>query len=301
MTKGLIFDIQHFCVDDGPGIRTTVFFKGCPLRCPWCHNAEGLLGQKQIMLSATSCVLCGICVSACPNGAHVCENGAHRVDRSKCKACGKCAELCPNDALRLAGRTVTVDQVMEEVMRQKPFFDTSGGGLTLSGGEPLMQGRFAIELAQRAKENGMHVCVETCGYCEGETVKEISPSVDIFLYDFKHYLPKEHKRLTGVDHRLILDNLELLNRLNKPVILRCPIIPDCNDNENHALAVAELANRMDNVIEIHIEPYHPFGVEKYTALGMKPAYELREMMSSARSEWMANQIRRHTAKSLIVT
>ena len=221
--------------------------------------------------------------------------------RSKCTACGKCAEVCPSNALRVVGKEMTVEEILEDVLRCQPFFDNSGGGITLSGGEPLMQGDFACELAQSSKLHGMHVCVETCGYCSGDVIRKIAAHTDLFLYDIKHIDPEAHKQLTGVDNRLILENLELLARLNKPVVLRCPIIPDCNDGEAHALAVAELANRMDNITEIHIEPYHPFGVEKYTALGMKLSYGSRKMMDSAVAEQIAEQIRMHTKKEVILT
>ena len=301
MTEGVVFDIQHFCVDDGPGIRTTVFLKGCPLRCAWCHNPEGLLPQPQLFYAASSCTSCQACASVCPGGCHQFVDGHHTVDFSSCTLCGACVDACPNEALRVSGRRMIPQDVLVEVLRDMPFFETSGGGVTLSGGEPLLQVDFACAIARGAKEKGLHVSVETSGHCAEEALCRISKYVDLFLFDFKLASSERHKKLTGVGNEKILNNLALLNSLGKPVILRCPIIPGCNDHEEHYLSIASLANQTPCVREIHLEPYHPFGVDKYASLGMKARYDWREIATSQCVKEAAEFIRSHTNTEVQIT
>ncbi len=301
MQQGVVFDIQHFCVDDGPGIRTAVFLKGCPLRCIWCHNAEGLSAKPQLYFTADRCTGCGGCAAACTNGAHSFSLQGHVIDRSRCAVCGSCAAACPNEALRLAGRCMTAEEVLAEVRKDIPFFRNSGGGMTISGGEPLAQWRFSAALAGLAKAQGIHVCVETCGYGSAQAIRALAQDTDLFLYDCKHTDPDAHRRLTGADNALILENLTLLAALQKPVILRCPIIPGCNDTPQHYAALARLAQRYDNITELHVEPYHPFGVGKYAALGMCAGYDAEEMMSAEAAQAAADIISAQTATPVVVT
>lgn len=291
MTEGLVFNIQHFCVDDGPGIRTTVFLKGCPLRCVWCHNAEGLVFAPQLMFAADKCVGCGRCVPACSKDCHFFSKSRHGVRFSQCDGCGECVSACPEAALALSGKRMTAESVMADVLGDRPFYQRSGGGVTLSGGEPLMQPDFSAELAELSKRNGVHVCVETCGMAKESDLLRLAANIDLFLFDFKHYSPAEHKRLTGADPSVIMSNLRALGRLGAPVVLRCPIIPDCNDSPEHYRAIAALACEMPNIREICLEPYHPFGLDKYAALGMRASYTRTEMMPATLADRAAAFIR----------
>ncbi len=299
--QGVVFDIQHFCVDDGPGIRTAVFLKGCPLRCIWCHNAEGLSAKPQLYFTRDNCTGCGRCAPVCPHRAHSLTESGHRIDRTECTACGACAGVCPAEALRIAGRVMTAPQVLAEVAKDKPFFRNSGGGMTLSGGEPLAQGAFSVRLAQLAKAQGIHVCVETSGYGSPEALRRLAEHTDVFLYDYKHSSPQAHKSCTGVDNALILENLELLSGLGRPVILRCPVIPGCNDTPEHYRAIAQLAQRMDNITGVHIEPYHPFGVSKYDAVGRSAAYGNNAMMDRAAAQAAADAVAAGCTKPVLLT
>ena len=301
MTEGLVFDIQHFCLDDGPGIRTTVFFKGCPLRCIWCHNAEGLTINPQIYFSREKCFGCGLCAEVCPQNGHSFHDHVHEVDFEACIRCGACTRVCRNEAVRVAGRCMTDEAVLKEVMKDKPFYDQSGGGITLSGGEPLMQGEFACGLAAFCKDNGLHVCVETSGYCNKETLLRILPYVDLFLFDYKHYDPEKHKVYTGVDNQRILDNLHMISDAGKSIILRCPIIPSCNDTETHYQAIAKVANELHGIREIHIEPYHPFGLSKYRSIGREATYLNEELMSRAETEQIKDYISDLTVKKVLIS
>ena len=296
MADGLVFDIQHFCLDDGPGIRTTVFFKGCPLRCIWCHNAEGLSAKPELYYASEKCAGCGKCADVCPENVHSFRETGHDVDFPSCVNCGTCADVCGMEALRIAGRRMSVWEVLKDVLADKPFYDQSEGGVTLSGGEPLMQGDFACELAELAKENGLHVCVETSGYCSTETLRRILPSVDLFLFDFKHYDPEQHRRFTGVDNRRILENLRFLSENGKELILRCPIIPGCNASEPHYRAIAELSEELCGVTAVHIEPYHPFGLSKYRAVGREAAYVRDELLDRRDAERIRDHIASLTSK-----
>ena len=291
---GIIFNIQKFCIHDGDGIRTCVFLKGCPLRCIWCHNAEGLQGGRQLAFNANQCLNCGECSSMCPSGCHGVSQGIHSLDASSCTYCGKCADNCPTEAVRIVGRTISVQEVMREIIADRPFYKNSGGGVTLSGGEPFMQAGFAQAIAEECKKEGITLCIETCGYCKEEDILRLAPYTEMFLFDFKHYSPEKHKEYTGVDNGVILNNLRLLQTLGKPVILRCPIIPDCNDAVDHYESIAKLANEMNNIVEIHIEPYHPLGVDKYSTLGMTAGYSRSDIMPTEDAERIVDTLRSMT-------
>jgi len=265
--KGLIFNIQKFCINDGPGIRTTVFFKGCPLRCLWCHNPESQARRIEISYIADKCIGCGNCLRACPQGCHTLENSIHVFKREHCLSCGKCAEDCYSGALEAIGREVTVDEVMAEVLKDRIFYEQSGGGLTLSGGEPMLQFAFVRELLREAKKHGLHTCLETCGYTPADRFDLILPDVDLFLYDFKETDPTKHRQDTGVSNELIIANLFHIDQAGGKTVLRVPIIPGCNDRPDHFAAIAATANRLRNIQGIDVEPYHPLGKSKSANIG----------------------------------
>ncbi len=267
MRNGIIFNIQKFSLNDGPGIRTTVFMKGCPLRCIWCHNPESNAFVREMMYNEPKCVGCMKCASVCPEGLHVFEDGKHIFKRDNCTLCGKCEDICPASVLEIAGKEMSVDEVVTEVMKDKAFYETSNGGVTLSGGEPMAQFEFSLELMKSFKGNGLHTAMETCGFAKEEHFREIAPYTDLFLYDYKITGGEKHKEHTGVDNELILSNLKLLDSIGKDIILRCPVIPSINDTTEHFRAIAEIANELENVLEINIEPYHPLGSGKAQSLG----------------------------------
>ncbi len=275
--KGLIFDIQKFSVNDGPGIRSTVFFKGCPLRCIWCHNPESKKAVPEIFYNAKKCTLCRKCAEVCPVSAHVFENNTHTFLRDKCQGCSECVKVCHAKALEAVGKSVTAQEVIKELITDKPFYETSGGGVTLSGGEPMYQFEFAEELLTLCRAEGLHTAMETCGMAPSESFRKIAPLVDLFLFDYKLTDPEEHKKYTGASNELILKNLELLDEMGSQIILRCPIIPGINDTEEHFSAIAKLANSLKNILEINVEPYHSLGSHKAEKLGVEYALEKTEM------------------------
>lgn len=270
METGLIFNIQKFSVNDGPGIRTTVFLKGCPLRCLWCHNPESNRVQKEIMFTPSKCVNCCACVKNCPNECHKIDEAGHFYDRTACTGCGACAAECYPGALELVGMQKTVDEVLKEVMKDEIFYKNSGGGMTVSGGEPLAQPAFTTALLKAAKEAGLHTALETCGFASEEVIRRVAQYTDLFLYDYKETDPVRHEQDTGVSNLRILENLRLLASLGANIILRCPIIPGYNDRPDHLRGIAETANVV-GAMEIHVEPYHPLGKGKSEALGLSYA------------------------------
>jgi pyruvate formate lyase activating enzyme len=262
--NGKIFNIQKFCTSDGPGIRTTVFFKGCPLKCVWCHNPESQNRCNEIMYNSEKCIGCQRCERVCKNKCHVITKDSHIYNRDNCVGCGSCVGC---EALEISGYEISSDDVLKEVLKDKPFYDNSGGGITLSGGEPLYQIDFCLDLLKKSKENGLHVCMETCGFASSENIIKTADFVDIYLFDIKETNAENHLKFTGVDNKLILQNLKMLDSLGKKIILRCPIIPGYNDTDGHFEGIGKLASSLDNVLQIEVEPYHSFGEDKYSRLG----------------------------------
>lgn len=267
-TCGRVFDVQRFSLHDGPGIRTVVFLKGCPLRCAWCANPESQRADAQIAWFESLCAGCGRCAEACSRGALRMEQGRARTDRRLCAACGECAAACARDARRLMGRAVTVDEVMAEVRRDAPFFRRSGGGVTFSGGEPLAQPAFLIECLRRCRRWGYHTVVETCGQARWDDLREAAMVTDLFLYDVKLVEPMRHERFTGVRNESILENLERLLALGAAVTVRVPVIPGANEDRESLAALATFVAGHPLIRGVELLPGHALAAHKYAALDL---------------------------------
>ncbi len=291
---GNVFHIQRFSLFDGPGVRTVVFLKGCPLHCIWCHNPEGLSFRPQVMYRPDRCIGCMECVKVCPLGCHAEQDGIHLYDRRACVGCGKCAQVCCSGALSLAGERLEVSQVLEQVLRDKALYEESGGGLTLSGGEPLAQAEFAVALLKGAKDVGLNTCVETGGYADSRVIREAAAYTDWFYYDYKVTGEELHRKLCGVSGEPILENIAVLEELGARVVLRCPIIPGVNvtsadGGAEHIAAIGELARRYDCIREVHLEPYHNLGVTKAQELGLEDGFDT-QVPERAKLEQYCQQI-----------
>lgn len=269
--KGRIINIQHFCMDDGPGIRSTIFLKGCPLRCVWCHNPESQSYKQELLYRKERCRKCGACVSECPMRLHTME-AEHVFRRTGCLECGRCNEACMSGALEIVGQDISVQEILSELLSERIFYEQSGGGVTVSGGEPMMQPEFTKALLRACKKEGLHTCMETCGYGSQDVILDLLKYTDLFLFDYKATNDEKHQKYTGVSNRQILKNLEAICGGGAEVILRCPMIPDINVEPEHAQGIAEIAMKYKNIKEIHLEPYHPLGVGKAEALGRTAAY-----------------------------
>lgn len=278
--SGTVTTIQRFSLDDGPGIRTTVFLKGCQLTCPWCHNPEGLSKLPEIYFRSAKCIGCGKCAEVCPVESCIKLDSEERIDRKLCILCMKCTQVCPSGALEEVGKTMTVSEVIDEVMRDLLFYEISGGGVTFSGGEPTTQALYLAALLERAKIMGLHTCIETNGCAGSKVWDRILPNIDLVLLDIKHLDPVVHKKFTGVDNELVLTSArEIASRVE--TILRTPIIPGFNDSEDFIEQLGQFASGLSNIKECHLIPYHDYGSSKYVMLGRKEdIYCVRESLGN---------------------
>jgi len=267
-TSGTVFDIKGFAIHDGPGIRTTVFLKGCPLRCDWCHNPESQAQAPVLAQFPNNCIGCGKCLERCPHDGLTRGEEQVLIDRSRCVACGTCAETCYAEALVVRGRRMTVAEVIAEVLKDRPFYENSGGGMTLSGGEPLFQPEFAIALLRAAKAEGLHNCLDTCGYVPWEVLEAATAYCDLVLYDLKTVDPRLHRTWTGRNNQRILENLRALTSDGVPVQLRMPLVPGFNDRPEDMAAAARFIMELAHPPPLEILPYHRLGEGKHEALGV---------------------------------
>ncbi|MCP4645204.1 MAG: glycyl-radical enzyme activating protein, partial [bacterium] len=255
-------------INDGPGIRTTEFLKGCPLNCLWCHNPEGRNGRPQLAFTPSLCIGCGFCFQRCPNDGHILIDGDHQILRDQCTECFSCTEECWAGALEVIGRDRSAAEILEEVMKDKPFYDESGGGMTISGGEPLVQFGFVQVLLEGAKARGLHTCLETCGFAPQTHFKMLAPSVDLFLYDYKESDPERHMEFTGQPNDHILRNLYFIDGLGGPIVLRCPIVPGLNLRDDHLEGIVSVAQSLKHCEAIHVMGHHALGEGKRARLGL---------------------------------
>jgi pyruvate formate lyase activating enzyme len=265
-----VFNIQRCSIHDGPGIRTTVFIKGCPLRCDWCHNPESLDGAPEVAINEKKCTACGACVEACPESDGDRPARGSDWDDGTCQRCGACAEACPSEARELIGEARAVADLVAEIERDRPFFESSGGGVTFSGGEPLCYPAFLVACLEGCREKGLHTAVDTSGFATKKVIRDIARLADVLLYDIKHMDPKAHKRHTGVDNEQILENLRTLSEEAADIWIRFPLIPGFNDVEENLEAMAAFINGLPNAHPVSVLPYHPAGVEKHRRLGKSP-------------------------------
>ncbi len=277
VASGVVFDIQRYSIEDGPGIRTVVFLKGCPLNCEWCANPEGRSGQPEVMYYQSKCRGCGRCVADCPNGAIIRDTEFGLLtDRKLCTVCGECIDTCYYSARQVVGKVMSIEEVIEAIERDRTFYETSGGGVTLSGGEALMQPAFTVELLKACQEREIHTAIETSGCAQWESLREAAEHLDLVFYDIKHIDSKMHKRGTGVDNQLILDNLIKLDAVFAPIVVRVPFIPGFNNSIETQRRIYQFVSGLKNVERIEVLPYHRLGLNKSWGLGKKYKLEYLE-------------------------
>jgi pyruvate formate lyase activating enzyme len=267
LMTGIVFDIKKFSIHDGPGIRTTVFLKGCPLSCWWCHNPEGQAERPELILRPERCIGCGVCLDICGQDAITCDNGRVVTDRARCTACGVCAEACYAAVREIVGREMSVTEVVDEIERDAAFYEESGGGVTFSGGEPLSQPDFLSELLRASKARGLSTALDTCGFGPWGALDRLREDVDLFLYDLKLMDDARHRALTGVSNKPILRNLERLSRCGHRIVIRVPIIPGLNDDGDNLREIGAFAVHLPSVEYVELLSYHRIGRDKYRRLG----------------------------------
>jgi pyruvate formate lyase activating enzyme len=291
MKSGIVFDFKKYSIHDGPGIRTTVFLKGCPLSCWWCHNPESISPQPAVLYRPERCIGCGACLKACQNGAITATPEGFFADPSRCTGCGACADACPSTARERVGRLMTSGEVLAVIRKDIPFYDESGGGATFSGGEPLLQPEFLWELLEGCRKLQIHTAVDTTGFAQTSVLLETARLTDLFLYDIKHMDPEKHKFYTGVDNTLILENLKALTDSGARVAIRIPLIPGINDDEENLRQTGRFVSALKGVVSVHLLPYHAAARNKYAK--WKIAYRLPDTLppSAEAQEAAANSLK----------
>lgn len=281
---GIIFNIQKFCMHDGDGIRTCVFLKGCPLRCIWCHNPESLEKTPSLSFSKQKCSSCGKCVTVC--SSRTIENGVLHIDRKKCISCGKCVDACLNDVNEIIGKEMSASEVMDEVLKDKMFYDTSGGGITVTGGEPSYQAEFTLELLRLSKSAGISLCIETCGIGSRDFYRETADLGTTFLFDIKCIDSERHRKLTGTDNARIISNLQYLMDRGADIIIRLPLVPDCNDSDEDIAMLSDfLKENKGKYRYAEIMPYHSLGIGKSEKIGVDASYVHSNATDAEISHW----------------
>jgi len=271
--RGLVFSIDRFVAEDGPGVRTTVFLKGCPIHCAWCHSPQSIPGTPQLLFYASRCIRCGACVKACPHGAQLISSEDRVILWNICEDCGQCAEACPAGALVIEGKWLTVDQIVDVVKRDMVYYNNSGGGVTFSGGEATFQPNFLTACLKACKELEIHTAVDTCGVVSWPVLETILSYTDLFLFDLKHMDSDTHKKLTGTGNELILRNLRNLSSRQKPIWIRIPLIPGCNDSDENLRATADFVKPLAGVEKITLLPYNDATSAKYGFIGKEYTLE----------------------------
>lgn len=262
-----VMDIKRFAVHDGDGIRTTIFLKGCPLRCVWCHNPEGLLFDSQTTYIEHKCIGCGECARVCQSGAHIFENGTHKFIRENCTSCGKCEQVCLGESMKTYGKKMSDAELLDIVLQDREFYENSGGGVTLSGGECLMQAEFCRQFLSLVKKEGIHTAVDTCGFVKKDAIDAVAEYTDIFLYDIKAIDKNVHIKCTGQPNEIILENIKYIDSLGKKTEVRIPYVPGYNDNQIEK--IANFLLQIKNLTKVKILPYHNYAASKYDSLGIK--------------------------------
>jgi pyruvate formate lyase activating enzyme len=291
VVRGIVFDIMRFSTHDGPGIRTTVFLKGCPLSCAWCHNPESQSARPEVLLRPTLCIACLGCVEACPHGAIRAGDAGPLTDRSRCSVCGACVSACPAEARAIAGKEMTAAEVLAQIEKDSPFYEESGGGVTFSGGDPLAQGGFLQTLLEGCRRREIHTAVETAGYAPWSTFERIRPYTDLFLFDLKLADPLQHRKFTGVDNAPILANLRRLAAEGSRLVVRIPLIPGVNDGEAELQAMGTIVAGLPGFVRVDLLPYHRAGAEKYRRLGREYTLNGLEAPSEAQVAAAAQTLR----------